>query len=74
MTRSCALALALAILLLHGASAAAPRLDELMAELNVAPIEPQAAPAFSVTTLDGGRVSLADVKGRAVLVYFWASW
>ena len=74
MARRCALALVLAILLLHGAPVAAPRLADLMTELDVAPLEPQAPPAFTVTTLDGGRVSLADVKGRAVLVYFWATW
>ncbi|HEU5341863.1 TlpA disulfide reductase family protein [Edaphobacter sp.] len=32
------------------------------------------APAFSLTTLDGKKVSLADYKGKAVLVNFWATW
>jgi thiol-disulfide isomerase/thioredoxin len=40
--------------------------------------EPQlrgkAAPAFTLTTLDGKKVSLSDYKGRAVLVNFWATW
>ena len=34
----------------------------------------KAAPAFSLTSLDGKKVSLADYKGRPVLVNFWATW
>jgi peroxiredoxin len=32
------------------------------------------APAFTVATLDGAQVSLADYRGKAVLVNFWATW
>ncbi|MDG3006067.1 carboxypeptidase regulatory-like domain-containing protein [Paludisphaera mucosa] len=31
-------------------------------------------PAFDVETLDGGRVKLEDLRGKFVLVAFWASW
>ncbi len=34
----------------------------------------KAAPGFALTTLDGKKVSLADYKGRPVLVNFWATW
>lgn len=34
----------------------------------------QPAPNFTLQTLDGGRVSLAQFRGRPVLVNFWASW
>jgi peroxiredoxin len=34
----------------------------------------QAAPDFSVTTLDGGTITLAGLKGKVVLVNFWATW
>lgn len=90
MTRPLVLALALVVLVAGGWWTVSPplmtsaltadtgdpkRLDELMMDLNIAPLEPVAAPALTVTTLEGGgRVSLADVKGRAVLVYFWATW
>lgn len=32
------------------------------------------APAFSLVDLSGKKVSLADFKGRPVLVNFWATW
>ena len=32
------------------------------------------APAFSLVSLDGKKVSLADYKGKPVLVNFWATW
>ena len=32
------------------------------------------APEFSLKTLDGKRISLADYRGKAVLINFWATW
>lgn len=32
------------------------------------------APAFTVATLDGKPVQLADYPGKAILVNFWATW
>ena len=34
----------------------------------------KAAPKFVLTDLEGKKVSLADYKGRPVLVNFWATW
>lgn len=34
----------------------------------------RAAPDFTVTTLAGERVSMAELKGRVVVVNFWATW
>jgi len=34
----------------------------------------QPAPLFEGTTLDGEAISLADLKGKLVLVDFWSSW
>lgn len=33
-----------------------------------------AAPGFDVPTVDGGRVSLESLRGKLVLVDFWATW
>ncbi len=32
------------------------------------------APAFKLTALDGRKVALADLKGKPVLINFWATW
>ncbi len=32
------------------------------------------APPFAITTLDGKRISLDDMKGKVVLIDFWATW
>jgi len=38
------------------------------------PIVGRPAPAFDLQTLDGGRVSLAELRGSPVVLNFWASW
>jgi len=38
------------------------------------PLLGKPAPAFSLEGLHGGRTSLADFRGRPLIVNFWASW
>ena len=38
------------------------------------PIVGRPAPAFDLQTLDGGRLSLASLRGSPVVLNFWASW
>ena len=37
-------------------------------------LQGKVAPAFTLVSLDGKKVSLADYKGKPVLVNFWATW
>jgi cytochrome oxidase Cu insertion factor (SCO1/SenC/PrrC family) len=64
----------LVLLFAAAPSASATRLDDVMIDMNITPVEPQAPPPLNVEMLGGGRVTLADVKGHVVLVYFWATW
>lgn len=38
------------------------------------PLESALAPAFTLETTDGKKVSLSDFKGKGVIVNFWATW
>jgi len=40
----------------------------------IKPNRQQQAKDFKVTTLDGGRLSLADLKGKVVFLNLWATW
>jgi|RhiMethySRZTD1v2_1073278.scaffolds.fasta_scaffold1018649_2 cytochrome oxidase Cu insertion factor (SCO1/SenC/PrrC family) len=48
-----------------------PLLDALQLAKPTSRLE---APAFDLPTLSGRSVRLADLRGRPVLLYFWATW
>ena len=57
-----------------GAAGAADTIQDLAIDFRMNPLDGQVAPAFTLSALDGKRLSLADFKGQVVLLYFWASW
>ena len=73
MSRRVALVLALLGLVLRPAAEAGESLDELLSAFQVTPLGEQAPAPFLLESLDGKPVALADVLGRAVMLYFWDS-
>jgi cytochrome oxidase Cu insertion factor (SCO1/SenC/PrrC family) len=65
--------LSVPLLLLDAAWPAVPMplLDALQLAKPASRLE---APAFDLPTLGGRSVRLADLRGRPVLLYFWATW
>jgi hypothetical protein len=49
-------------------------LEERLWDLHMVPLDSEPAPAFTLESLAGKQVSLSHFRGRAVLLYFWATW
>jgi cytochrome oxidase Cu insertion factor (SCO1/SenC/PrrC family) len=77
MTRIMALALSLVLLAVgasaDGAAGAKERVQGLLWDFQLVPLDGAPTPAFTLESLDGKTVSLAEFRGRPVLVYFWHS-
>lgn len=62
-----------AALALTGAALAAASPD--FASLQIQPYDPpKPAPAFSLPGLDGTPQTLESLRGKVVLLFFWATW
>jgi len=50
-------------------------LDDLLFELQLVPLDGQEPAPFELERFaDGKLVTLAELRGQAVLLYFWATW
>lgn len=66
-----------ALLIIFGLAApaaASDDIDRLLRELKLVALPGERPPAFSLPRIEGGKTSLAEQKGKVVLVYFWATW
>ncbi len=74
--RRLAASILIAAALWVGAAAAQPAAaPPAWAKLGVQAYEsPKSAPAFALLALDGRTVRLEDQKGKALLLFFWATW
>lgn len=61
-------------LLLAATPPSGEELEERLWDLHIVPLDSEPAPAFTLEPLAGKQVSLSDFRGRAVLLYFWATW
>lgn len=69
------LAIALGLTLVAVAPAAGATVDELAGALNLVPLHGAEPPSFALERLaDGKTIALSSLRGRPVLIYFWATW
>jgi cytochrome oxidase Cu insertion factor (SCO1/SenC/PrrC family) len=58
-----------------GLALAAPAASLNLGALDLEPYEPpKPAPVFSLPDLTGRTWNLADLRGKVVLIFFWATW
>jgi hypothetical protein len=71
-------ALAMLVLVMGGfatPAAADKALDDALFDLQLIPLDGQTPPGFELERLgDGKKVTLAEHRGRPVMLYFWATW
>ena len=65
---------ALVVALCVATAGADSALDSALSDFQLLPMGGETPPPFSLDTLDGKKLSPGDLKGRPVLLYFWATW
>ena len=72
---TCRVLIALACAALPAGAARAGALDDPARALDlIKPNRQQQAKDFKVTALDGGKLALADLRGKVVFLNLWATW
>ena len=51
-----------------------PAGDGVNSEFGEMVVQPKLAPDFEITTLLGDTIRLSDLRGKVVMIEFWASW
>lgn len=79
MNRSTLVAILVTLALAAPGAALAPAAEGPPADLwraagVIPPVEPVEAPPVSLRDLAGRTVDLDDLRGRVVMLYFWATW
>jgi cytochrome oxidase Cu insertion factor (SCO1/SenC/PrrC family) len=65
----------LVLVLLAAVPVAGATLDDLLGGLNLVALHGAAPPPLALERVaDGKKVALAELRGRPVVVYFWATW
>ena len=54
--------------------ASQPSIEEAPADVAIDPSVGSLAPEFTLTTLEGETISLAELRGKNVLINYWATW
>jgi peroxiredoxin len=55
-------------------TSAAVRQDDLLEKLSIEPVGEMEAPDFVLKDLDGNSIRLRDLRGKVILLNFWATW
>ena len=61
-------------LLVAAGPVAADRVDDLLFDLQLVPLDGRMPREFALPDLAGKPVSLAEYRDHVVMLYFWASW
>jgi len=65
---------ALAFFLVFGAMAHAAESSSMPPAVMAPPAKPTALPEFEFANLHGGTLKSSDMKGKVIVIRFWATW
>lgn len=66
--------LAALLVVLSACSGSAMQNPSETGDLPVAPVEGARAPELTLSDLDGEEIALSELRGKVILLNFWATW